>query len=272
MVRKNRKFNTSATVFIIITFLAILLFSLDIGGFLTPLRSKTEILTNPIRFWFSQKNRAISTFFRDLSSISSLREENKSLKLRILELEAGLSEQAEIKRENEVLRGQLDMQLEEEYVLIKANIIGSDFRPANSQIIIIDKGEESGIQNNDAVVFGNYLVGRIKDITEHSATIELITEKDINIPAVSEKNRTKGIVNGDINSGLIMTRILREEQIEIGEKILTSGMGSFPKGLIIGYVSEVSGEDTDVEKVAGIKDYIDMNNIEELFIVNDKKN
>lgn len=272
MVKKNRKFSTSATVFLIITFLAILLFTMDLGGFLTPLRSRTDILTNPVRFWFSQKNRAISTFFRDLSSISFLREENKSLKLKVLELESNLSEQTEINRENEVLRNQLGLQFENEYVLIKANIIGSDFRPANSQIIIIDKGQNNGVQVNDTVVYGNYLVGKISDITDFSAIVALITEKEINVPAVSERNRTKGIVNGDINSGLIMTRILREENIEIGEKVLTSGMGSFPKGLIIGDVSEIRGKDTDVEKTASIKGYIDLKNIEELFILDDKKN
>lgn len=272
MIKKNKKVNTSATIFLIITFLAILLFTMDLGGFLIPFRSKADIVTNPIRFWFFQKNRAISTFFRDLSSISSLRGENSSLKIKVLELEEALSEQAEIRRENEILRNQLDLKLEDEYFLVKANIIGSDYRPANSNIIIIDKGEKNGVNLNDTVVYGNYLVGRIKDLTEYSATIALVTETDINVPAVSEKNRTKGIVNGDINSGLIMTKILREEKIEVGEKILTSGMGIFPKGIIIGYVSEIRGQDTDVEKIAVIKDYIDLKNIEELFILNDKKN
>ncbi len=93
MVRKNKKLNTSAVAFLIITFLAILLFSLDFGGFLHPLRSNADVLTNPIRFWFSRKSRAVSTFFRDLSSISSLREENRSLRFRVLELESELSDQ-----------------------------------------------------------------------------------------------------------------------------------------------------------------------------------
>lgn len=270
MSRPRKKFFPTTALFVSV-FVAVLLFAMDLGGFLSPVRNASDVVLNPIRYWFYRQSRVASTFFRDISSISSLREDNADLKSRILELESQVSESIEFQRENDVLREQLNLSPEVEWGLIQADIIGGDLKALNVDTMIINKGMDSGVKEGSIVTYAGYLVGQVISADKYSSEVQLLTSGVTSVPAISETHRTKGIVTGDVNTGLSMTRILREEKIEVGEKILTSGMGTFPKGLIIGKVAEVKGSDADVEKIALIKEYLDVKSIEEVFIINVRK-
>lgn len=270
-MRRTKKKKSLTTAFFITVFIAVFLFAMDLGGFLAPVRNMTDIAFNPVRFWFYRQSRVVSTFFRDISSISSLREDNMQLRSEILEFESIASENEEYKRENEVLRAQLNIFPELDYELVQADIIGGDLKSLNVETLIINKGTDSGVNEGSIVIYAGYLVGQVVSTTRFSAEVQLLTSSGTNIPAISEKNRTKGIITGDVNTGLSMTRILREEKIELDEKILTSGMGTFPKGLIIGEVAQIEGNDSDVEQKALIKKYLDIQTIEEVFVIDVRK-
>ena len=268
---RPRKRRFSTTVLFITVFLAVFLFAMDLGGFLSPVRNISDTVFNPVRFWFYRQGRVASTFFRDLSSISSLREENVELKAKVFDLETLVSESTELERENDVLRKQLNLPIEDEKELIPADIVGGDLKALNVETMIVNKGEESGVKEGSVATYAGYLVGQVTKVGKFSSEIQLLTSGGTSVPAISEKHRTKGIVTGDVNTGISMTRILREEIVEVGEKVLTSGMGTFPKGLIIGIIAGVEGSDADVEQKALIKEYLDVKSIEEVFIVNVRK-
>jgi len=255
-----------------IVFLAVLLFSLDIGGFTKPLRSTTDLILNPVRYWFSNQTRTLSAFFRDLSSISSLRNKNNELQYEVYNLESALVEMNSIKKENEFLRQQFNIPQRDSLQLIQAQIIGGDLQVSSAGRFIINKGSSSGVKEGDVVVYSNYFIGQVYDITEHSSSIEMISGGKLDVSAISELNRTKGIVRGDVNTGLVLEKVLREELLEEGELVLTSGIGGFPRDLILGEVVRIEGEDSDVEKRALLRGLMEIQSIEELFVINVEKN
>lgn len=269
MRNKSRKGRKSLIFFL--SFLAILFFLLDLGGYLGFLREQVDIVTNPIRYWTTTQSRRITTFIKDISSISSMRDENIFLKEKVLDLEEELSEKQELARENEVLREQLSIAEIGEFVLVKAVLIGGDLRTGSAISVVLDKGARDFIEEGQVVVYKGHMVGVIQEVFQRSSVVLLMESKDLSVPVISETNRTKGLVVGDVESGIKMTKILREEMVDIEEKILTSGIGGYPKGLIIGKVESIVGEDADVEKVALIKDYIDVQNIEEVFVLIDEE-
>jgi rod shape-determining protein MreC len=271
MVRSKKK-KSQLGVILIIAFLGVFLFSLDIGGYLTPLRSGSDSLLNPVRYWFSKQSRTVSTLFRDLSSISSLKNENVELKSQVIDLESQVTELKSVESENDDLRLQLQIPNREEYDLVEANIIGGDLQSLSSTTLIVDKGSSDGVGTNDTVVYSKYLIGKIDDVSENSSIVNLTRNEDLEIPVISEDNRTKGIVKGDVNTGLVMSKILREENLNVNEKILTSGIGNYPKDLIVGYVFQIEGLDADVEKTAYLLNDLDLKVIDKLFIINVKKN
>lgn len=272
MARPKNKGKNKLTTILVISFLAVLLFSLDIGGFLGPIRSKTDLLLNPVRYWFTRQGRSVSTFFRDISSISSLRSENSDLKRQVYQLESDLTSLSAVKKENDDLRAQLEIPDRTNYEIIQSHIIGGDLQSLNNSIIVIDAGSKDGVAVDDVGVFSKYLVGKITEVSENSSVLTLFLSSNLEIPVISEKNRTKGLVKGDVNTGLIMEKVLREEVLEVDEKILTSGIGGFPEDLIVGSVQEVVGNDADVEKKALLTNAIDLKDIEELFVLHAKEN
>jgi len=268
---RPRKRKLSTTALFVTVFIAVFLFVMDLGGFLSPVRNVSDMALNPVRFWFYRQSRVVSTFFRDLSSISLLRENNVALQSKVLDLEARVSASVELERENKVLREQLNLSIKSDNELIQADIIGGDLKALNIETMIINKGEEAGVQEGSIATYAGYLIGQVTKASKFSSEIQLLTSGGTSVPAISETHRTKGIIVGDVNTGVSMTRILREEKVEVGEKILTSGMGTFPKGLIIGIVAEVEGSDADVEQKALIKEYLDIKSVEEVFIINVRK-
>ena len=71
-----------------------------------------------------------------------------------------------------------------------------------------------------------------------------------------EKDPAFGLIEGfDRTRGeLIMKRIDSSFEVEVGEKVISSGLGGiFPKGLLIGEVTEVSTDDYGLTKLAYIR-------------------
>ncbi len=269
MSRKKKK--PQVLILLVVAFLAVLFFSLDIGGFLRPVRSGADVVLNPVRYWFSNQSRTVSTFFRDLSSISSLRQKNNDLQIEVYDLESSLAEFNSIRNENDFLREQLNLPERESYEIVHAHIIGGDFKVSTTGSFIIDKGGSSGVKKDDVVAYANFFIGVVTDTTDNSAVVEMISGGKLNIPAIAENNRTKGIVTGDVNTGLVMEKVLREEKLHEGERILTSGIGGFPKDLILGEVVRIEGEDSDIEKRALLERLIEIQSIENVIVINVKK-
>ena len=92
--------------------------------------------------------------------------------------------------------------------------------------VTIDKGSSSGIERNDAVINGDGLVGRIREVTGGGAQVELITDPD---NAVSAEGRRptgpSGIVApvaGDPED-LLLDFIDDQEPIEENQILVTAG-------------------------------------------------
>lgn len=265
--RKNKGKKNYASIIGIVTFFAVLIFSLDLGGFLDPIKGYGDLILNPIRYWFYERGRNITTLVKDISSITALQSENRELMIEISDLRQENAEYEELKRENEVLRSQLGLESIVSSNLIISNVIQGDLRSLNSELIILNRGRLDGVDEGAPVIWKGNLIGQVFEVEERISKIRLITSNEISVSVISEDNRTKGIVNGDINGGVLMSKILREENVEEGELILTSGIGVFPKGLIVGRVVEIRGQDSDAEKVARIELLFDFKIIEELFII-----
>ena len=266
MDKKKRK-TKQRLLLVVIIFFSFFTILLDVGGYINFVSDGTAAVVNPIRYWGTSQGRKATTFLRDLSSISSMRDDNASLRGKVIDLESRLSDYEEVKRENEVLRDQINIVDDVTYQLIKADIVGGDIRASSVGEIFINRGSADGIEEGLSVSYKGYLVGKIDEVHKHSASISLVTSLEMDVPVVSEANRTKGVASGDVQSGITVTKILREENVDEGEKFLTSGIGGYPKGFIIGGVSEVVGEDSDVEKEARLEGFIDIAAIEEVFVL-----
>ncbi len=65
---------------------------------------------------------------------------------------------------------------------------------------------------------------------------------------------------------------LRKHQIEKGDIIISSGLdGVYPKGLLLGSVSDVVKKDSGIFQEVSVEPFVDFERLEEVLIVLDRK-
>ena len=100
-----------------------------------------------------------------------------------------------------------------------------------------------------------------------SALVLLLTDRSSGIDAIVQRTRDQGVVQGRGGSGCELKYLDRSAEVEVGDYVVTSGMGGgFPKGVWIGQVSGVNRggdlfQSVDVRPSAGLE------RLEEVWVV-----
>jgi rod shape-determining protein MreC len=174
-----------------------------------------------------------------ISSIGSLKEDNKDL---IMENQRLIAENAlvrDVKSENVILRDQLKLAPKQKFNLEYALVIGQDSYGL-SNWVIIDKGTSNGVSNGMPVIVSDgILVGKIEEAYSKSSKVSLLTNPQSVINAVVSGTETKGVVKGEYGLGIVFDMVLQTEVMKIGDEVITSGIGgNAPRGLLIGKIQE----------------------------------
>jgi len=112
------------------------------------------------------------------------------------------------------------------------------------------------------------LIGHVSEVTENAAKILLITDSTSVVDAVVQRTRVSGLVKGRSGAGCSMDFIHRTDDVEAGDTVVSSGIGSvFTKGHVIGQVTHVDNESNDMFKNVEIKPAVAFDKIEEAIIL-----
>jgi rod shape-determining protein MreC len=163
----------------------------------------------------------------------ALRVENDALKLTISQLE---TKAAEADR----LAGLLNFRQSHEQVpMVGARVIAASAGTA-SRTIEIDRGERDGVRRNMAVITPDGAVGKVIEAYGDAAQVLLLTDKEGGAGAMLVSSRTQGPVGGTGDPLIMMKYVATDEDVKVGEKVVTSGMDKiFPRDIPVGTVVEV---------------------------------
>lgn len=201
-------------------------------------------------------NRVFLTIEKPFSSLGSSIKKNVSGIFSYREL---MKENEELKEENDRLKNEVNQltfsakelqQLQElsktlNYDFIKgetdlvtckvASLDGTNW--TNS--FTIDKGSESGIEADDIVLCGEGLVGRISETgSGWSKVVPIIDETSRISFYVGGGGNMLGIVEGSEDGSLTGFMLDSTAEISEGDRIITSGIGKYPAGILIGRVTK----------------------------------
>jgi rod shape-determining protein MreC len=139
-----------------------------------------------------------------------------------------------------------------------------------ARVATLNKGRDDGIKKDMPIISRQGIVGRIIETSATTSLALLITDPRSNIGIVIQRNRIRGILEGT-GSGLRLVFIRQLEDVKVGDRLVTSGLsGIYPKGIIIGEVSEVSkGQDNFFKKIH-VRPSADFSTLEEVLIVTSK--
>ncbi len=180
--------------------------------------------------YFSDKNNVVSKYNQCVADNQNLATANVSLK--------------SLEQENIELRKLLNFSHRRNFTMVTAEVVGKNTNSAE-KMIIIDAGESTGIKIGQPVIVGDgILVGTIAKAEPSMSMVRLINDNQSKIAAtILNKNGSLGVVEGGYGLSVRMNFIPRNEEILIGEKIITSGLEqNMPRGLLIGEVAVAENE------------------------------
>lgn len=183
----------------------------------------------------------ISNTWHNYVYLRGVRAENRELKQQIEQMrleQVRLSEDAEQARRLQLLLG-----FKEKFIAktVAAQVIGSS-GSEQSRSVYIDKGFADGVKPDQAVITSDGIVGKVIDVLQdHTAKVLLVNDQSSGVGVILEKSRLQGILKGTRNGELAVEKILTDESVSPGERVLTSGGDQiFPKGLDVGVVTKAA--------------------------------
>jgi rod shape-determining protein MreC len=227
----------------------------------TPVQNHLSALVND----FSN----LAQTFRNVQELRRRNEELQSLADGLMIENVRLKE---LESENETLRQLLQFTQANPAYSYKAaevvgHVIGQD--PSNLlRCIIIDVGTSDGVTEGMPVVTDRGLVGRTVEVSSRSSKVLLMTDASSSVNAIIQSSRATGVVEGKVDGGLLMKYIPQPVMVNVGDIILTSGLGAtFPKHLVIGQVTAVHKRDIELFQQAEIKPTVDFDRLEIVLVL-----
>ncbi len=197
----------------------------------------------------------------------SVAKENDNLKKAINHATDKNNKYREIEISNFRLRNLLNFQKTMTNRVLVAKVIGQDPSPW-FKTIIIDKGKADGIKKGLPVVVPEGIAGQVIDISYNCSKVLLLIDQNSAVDVLVQRTRDRGLVKGQSDGRCLADYVLRKHDIEIGDTVISSGLdGVFPKGLRVGYVSEIVKRNSGIFQEVTVMPYIDFEKLEEVLVI-----
>ena len=196
-------------------------------------KNVTQSLLSPFESALSALTRTVERFYNYVFQYESLEAENAYLRERIASMEDEIRTADSLQRENEQLRGLLELTQEhEDYEMLSAYIISWDSSNWRNTFTI-GKGTNSGVSEGMcAVTEQGQVVGIVTDCGTNWATITTILDSSLQISATLSSSGYNGIVQGayktDQDNQLRMDYLSTEAVIRNNDQVVTPAPPSIP--------------------------------------------
>ncbi len=211
-----------------------------------------------------------NNLFHNYFYLRGVRAENRQLKDEIEQMrleQVRLSEDAAQARRLQTL-----LSFKEQFIsrTVAAQVIGSSGSDL-SRTVFLDKGSNAGIDRDMAVITADGIVGKVLLVYPSVSQVLLISDQSSGVGALLEKTRLQGVLRGTANGEVTLERVMSDEQVPVGEIVLTSGGDQiFPKGLPVGAVAKVANG-RDLFLNIKIKPAADLSKLEEVLVLVEKQ-
>ena len=229
-------------------------------------------ILQPFRSGVAAIDRQALRVYNYMFEYDKLEAENEALKRQILEMENDVSTAQELARENERLQQLLELKEQHEDYKLEPAYITSWGASSWRSAFTIGKGSNKGLEVGMCAITENgQVVGIITDVGANWATVTTILDNGLEISASIASSGYNGVVQGTYQSEdtrlLRMNYLTNEAVIKNGDQVVTTGSTLYPKGLLIGKITNVSLDETGVAKFASLQASCSLENLEQVFVI-----
>ena len=210
-------------------------------------------------------------------SYETLKAENEALKEEILAMQEEVRTAQDLQRENARFRQLLEFHEEhDDFVMEPAYLIAWDSSNWRSAFTI-GKGTNSGLEAGMcAITEHGQVVGLITEVGSNWATVTTIYDAGLEISASIAASGHSGVVQGTYQSDdsrlLRMNFLPTDAVLKNGDQVVTTGSTLYPRNLLLGFITNVSMDETGVAKYAALEASCDLDDLEQVFIITDYDN
>ena len=223
----------------------------------------------PLQKTVTQSVQFLKNIWSHYFFLVSVAKENDNLKKAINHAIDKNNKYREIEISNFRLRNLLNFRKTITNRVIVAKVIGRDRSPW-FKTIIIDKGKSDGVEKGLPVVVPEGIAGQIIDVSYNYSKVLLIIDQNSAVDVLVQRTRDRGLVKGQSDGRCLANYVLRKHDIKVGDTVISSGLdGVFPKGLRVGYVSEIVKRNSGMFQEVTVTPYIDFEKLEEILVVLD---
>ncbi|MEE8330130.1 MAG: rod shape-determining protein MreC [Thermodesulfovibrionia bacterium] len=211
--------------------------------------------------------KTVKNFFNTYIIIIGKEDENRRLIEQIKKTEQERNQYLEAQHENRRLRDLLELKSQRAAYVTTAEVFAGD--PTNwFRILWINKGMDDGISRDMVAVTPLGVVGRIHKVLKNRANIILMTDINSSVAVRIQSSRTGGVLEGRGNDKCYLKYVRQEEDVSVGEKIITSGLdGIYPEGLQVGHITAVKKKDGELFYEIEVATSQNLNAVEEVAIL-----
>lgn len=199
-------------------------------------------------------------------AVTQLHDTNSLLRAEVDRVTSERDSLFEVAIENRRLAALLDFRATVAVSSRGARVIGRD--PSRwYQSITIDRGSRDDAVVDMGVGAASGVVGTVIKVFPSASVVLLITDRQSAVPAIVQRTREQGIVEGTAAGRLRLKYLPPSSGIREGDVILTSGLtASFPKALMIGIVTRVEHEEGALYPEVEVLPAADLAAIEEVLV------
>jgi rod shape-determining protein MreC len=192
-------------------------------------------------------------------------EANKNLGSELVLARARIQQLSEEAAGVERLKALLQFKEQSPYKTVAAQVIASSPQEG-STTIVIDRGQDAGLEADMPVITPEGVVGKIASAYAHTAQVLLITDPTCGVGCLLEKSRIQGILKGSGREQCALHYVMDDQKVPAGEAIITSGMDQvYPKGLLVGHV--VQSEEGNIYRRITVKPAASLNRLENVLVL-----
>jgi rod shape-determining protein MreC len=223
-------------------------------------------VTAPVQAAFARIHRGATGLWTTYLEWRALRADAERLRTEVAALRLSQMRQDELEAENGRLRTLLDLRDRLAVPTIGAEVVAREWN-GFTRGLTINRGRASRLERLAPVIVIRGVVGRVVEIRESSAVIQLVTDPASSIGGVVNRTRAQGLVEGVAGGRLRLKLAAREEGVTPGDLVSTSGVGGlFPKGIPLGRVTRVRAP-TGLFRIVDLEPAVDPATVEEVLVL-----
>ncbi len=210
---------------------------------------------------------SIKNVFNSYIMIVGKEAENISLTDELNEFKEEENRYLETGLENERLRKILQLKSRRHDYITSAEVFARD--PSSwFQKLWINKGTDDGVERDMVVATSIGPVGRVHRVLKQGANVMLITDVNSSVAVRLQSSRIEGIMEGRGDDRCYMKYVSKDVEVKPGDRVITSGLeGIYPRGMLIGYVTDVKSEGEEIFQLIEVVPAQSLSTLEEVAVL-----